>query len=90
SHLSSPGDNSAMYVVLTPKQGGARLYSLADRHESPEMAAFMRRPEYAGSGFYAKVPLEDVPQGFYTATLLVVPEQGAVSESAVLAEIEVR
>ena len=90
SQLSSPGDNSAMYVVLTPKQGGARLYSLADRHESPEMAAFMRRPEYAGSGFYAKVPLEDVPQGFYTATLLVVPEQGAVSESAVLAEIEVR
>lgn len=86
--LHESGD--AMYAVLTPKQGGERLFSIADVYESKEVAAFMRNPEYISSGFLLVEPLQDVPQGDYILTLLYVPQQGAIRESAALAEVSVQ
>ncbi|SEH25193.1 hypothetical protein [Selenomonas sp. KH1T6] len=97
SHLELAGarltlheGSTAMYAVLTPSQGGERLYSIAERRESREAAAFMRNPGYGENGFLIREPLWDVPQGSYILTILDVPEQGEIRESAPLAEVIVR
>lgn len=88
--LTLPESSAAMYAVLTPSQGGERLYTMAEARESPKTVAFMRRPQYAGSGFLIKEPLWDVPPGSYTLTIVDVPAEGEVRESAPLAEVTVQ
>ena len=97
SHLDLSGarlalheGGSVMYAVLTPSGGGECLYSVAEMQESPEAVAFMRNKKYAVSGFHIREPLWDVPPGSYTLTLLDVPDQGEIRESAPLAEVIVQ
>lgn len=90
ARLKLPEVGVAMYAVLTPKTGGARLYSIAEKSESPETASFMRNQRYAANGFHIREPLWDVPQGSYILTLVDVSAQGEIHESAPLAEVTVQ